>query len=41
MTHIIINLGALAIGFVAGLLVGRKNPKVADAAQAMAEKAKQ
>lgn len=37
---IITHVGFLIVGFVAGLLVGKRNPKVADiAAQAAAEKA--
>ncbi len=45
MTHLIIPGICLVVGFLAGLLVGRKNPKVANAAaefsasvQAAAEK---
>lgn len=37
---VLLVLAALAGGFVAGLLVGRRNPKIADAAAKAAEDAK-
>lgn len=40
MTHLIFPGIALVVGFLAGLLVGRKNPKIADKAQALADKVK-
>ena len=35
---IIVVIGVAVIAFIAGLLVGRKNPKLADTAQSLADK---
>jgi hypothetical protein len=40
MSHIIVGVVCLLVGFFAGLLVGRKNPPVADIAVKIADKAK-
>lgn len=40
MSYVIVAIVCLIVGGFAGLLIGRKNPKVADAAQAAVDKAK-
>lgn len=40
MSYIVVGLTCLVLGFVAGLLTGRKNPKIADIAFNIAEKNK-
>ena len=38
ISHIVIGLIGLVVGAVGGLLIGRKNPDVADKAQQLADK---
>jgi uncharacterized protein YneF (UPF0154 family) len=38
LSHIVVGFLGLVVGAVGGLLIGRKNPKVADAAAKITEK---